>query len=409
MMNYPGVLAADPEVLDKIRIAAGRPVDGHAPGLNGRDLCAYIGAGIRSDHECTSADEAREKLRLGMYIMVRQGSTEKNLKELVSIITPENSRRFMLVSDDRNPGDLLSEGHVDYLLRMAIAAGVPPLTAIQMTTINTATCFGLSDMGAVAPGYRADFAVLEDLEQVTVTHVFKDGELVAEEGKLLAEADRSLPPVRKEDDPGVHGSVNIDHRSLERLGVEAGDGDMKVIGIVPGQIVTEKLLLEPKMEEGLAVADPDRDILKIAVVERHRASGNIGLGFVQGMGLEGGAIATSIAHDSHNIIVVGDNDTDMRAAVLAVERGAGGAAVVSGGETLASLPLPVAGLMSVLPAAEVARAAADVIAAAQDLGCPLEHPLTALSFLALPVVPALKLTDLGLVDVERFQLVKLFE
>lgn len=401
MMNYPGVLAADPEVLAKIKIAAGRPVDGHAPGLSGRDLCAYIGAGIHSEHECTTAAEAREKLELGMHIMVRQGSTEKNLKDLAVIVTPETSRRCMLVSDDRNPSDLLEKGHVDHLIRLAIGEGLPPVTAIQMASINTASYFGLPDAGAVAPGYRADLVVLDDLEKVKVSMVYKQGRLVAEAGQVL-------PFASGEPDRMVRSTVNIDYKSLKRLGIRAAGDSMKVIGIVPGQIVTENLSLKPRVEAGMAVADVKRDILKIAVVERHMASGNLGLGFVKGMGLQGGAIATSVAHDSHNIIVVGDNDEDMRAAVLAVEKQNGGAAVVSEGGTLAGLPLPVAGLMSALPAADVAAAARQVIEAARGLGCPLEHPLIALSFLALPVVPSLKLTDMGLVDVNRFQIVDLF-
>ncbi len=401
MMNFPGVLAADREVLNKIRIAKDRRVDGHAPGLSGKDLAAYITAGIHSDHECTTAAEAREKLRAGMYIMVRQGSTEKNLSELAGIITPENSRRFMLVSDDRNPGDLLREGHVDQLVRLAIEAGVPPLTAVQMATINTASYFGLKDAGAVAPGYRADFTVLEDLEQVTVSMVLHGGRVVAEGGEAQPFA---------AGDPGrmLRGTVNIDYKSLKRMEVRAEGERMKVIGIIPGQITTAKLEEEPLVEDGLAVADPRRDLLKIAVVERHMASGNMGLGFVHGLGLRGGAVATSVAHDSHNIIVVGADDADMRRAVLAVEKENGGAAVVSGEEVLAVLPLPVAGLMSTRPAAEVAAAAEDLKEAASGLGCVLDDPLTALSFLALPVVPALKITDRGLVDVERFRLVGLF-
>ncbi len=402
MMNFPGVLAADREVLNKIRIAEGRRVDGHAPGLTGKDLAAYIAAGIHSDHECTTTAEAREKLRAGMFIMVRQGSTEKNLKELVSIVTPENSRQFMLVSDDCNPGDLLEQGHVDYLVRLAIGEGLPPMTAIQMATINTAAYFGLSDTGAVAPGFKADFAVLDDLEQVTVSRVIQGGKVVAADGRVL-------PFVSGEPGRMVRSTVNIDYKSLERLDIRAAGEKMKVIGIVPGQIVTEKLVLAPKVAGGLVVADTDRDLLKIAVVERHMASGNIGLGFVRGMGLRDGAIATSVAHDSHNIIVVGIGDADMRRAVLAVEKENGGAAVVVGGEVLATLPLPVAGLMSTHPAAEVAAAAEQVTGAARGLGCRLEHPLIALSFLALPVVPALKITDRGLVDVESFQLVGLFQ
>ncbi|MFA5802510.1 MAG: adenine deaminase [Thermoleophilia bacterium] len=402
MMNYPGVLAGDREVLNKIRIADGRRVDGHAPGLSGKDLCAYIDAGISSDHECVSAEEAREKLRLGMYIMVREGTTEKNLKELVKIITPENSRRFMLVTDDRHPGDLLSEGHIDHNIRMAIAEGVPAMTAIQMATINTASYFGIRDIGAVAPGFKADLTVLDDLEKVTVTRVIKDGRVVADRGRALAfEAE---PPASV-----IRGTVNIDNASLVDMSVQAEGGKIKVIGVVPGQIVTRKLLLEPKLEDGKVVADPERDIIKIAVVERHTASGNVGLGFLQGMGLKKGAMATSVAHDSHNVIVVGANDADMREAVIEIARMNGGAVVVEDGQVLARLPLPVAGLMSDQPAKDVAAAVSEVIGAAHDLGCILEDPLITLSFMALPVIPELKLTDMGLVDVEKFELVGLWE
>jgi len=401
MMNYPGVLAGDHEVLNKIRIAGGRRVDGHAPGLTGKDLCAYIDAGIRSDHECVTAAEALEKLRLGMYIMVREGTTEKNLKEIISIVNNQNSRQFMLVTDDRHPGDLLAEGHIDYLVRMAIAEGVEPVTAVQMATINTAAYFGLKNMGAVAPGFRADFAILDDLEQVTVARVLKDGRVVADDGR--PEPFESEPPARS-----IRGTVNLDNASIVDLSVRAEYPKMKVIGILPGQIVTEKLIVEPKVEDGIAVADPDRDILKLAVVERHKASGNVGLGFVKGIGLSRGAIASSVAHDSHNVIVAGASDEDMRIAVIEIARMNGGAALVADGTVLARLPLPVAGLMSDLPIREVAAAAREFNGAAEELGCGLSDPLISLSFLALPVVPSLKLTDMGLVDVEKFELVSLF-
>lgn len=466
MMNYPGVIAGDREVLNKIRLAGHRRVDGHAPGLTGKDLCAYVDAGIHSDHECVTADEAREKLRLGMYIMIREGTTEKNLEELITVVNSQNSRQFMLVTDDKHPEDLLELGHIDHLVRMAIAGGIEPMMAVQMATINTAAYFGLRDVGAVAPGFRADFAILDDLERVKVSRVIKDGQVVAEAGR--AQPFESESPMR-----GIRGTVNIDNDSIVDLSVkveardatvvvshavkeahaiaaagpakdEAGsaasadyqnvelaarvgksEGDMlaaagkpaaglparrlRVIGIVPGQIVTEKLLVEPKIEAGLVVSDPERDILKMAVVERHTASGNVGLGFVKGMGLKRGAIASSVAHDSHNVIVVGVSDADMRAAVIEIAKMNGGAVVVVDGQPLASLPLPVAGLMSDQPIKDVAAAAREVIGAAAELGCQLPDPMISLSFLALPVVPSLKLTDLGLVDVERFELVGLWE
>jgi len=401
MMNYPGVIAGDSETLAKIRIAEWRRVDGHAPGLTGKDLCAYISAGIHSDHECVTAAEAGEKLELGMYIMVREGSTARNLEELVKVITPDNSRRFMHCSDDRHPGDLLAEGHIDHNIRRAIAAGVDPMTAYQMATINTAAYFGLRDAGAIAPGRRADFAVLDDLEAVTVSRVFKGGQVVAENGRALAFTAELPGRV-------VRSTVNIRDAGPDRLRVAAGEGPMRVIGIIPDQIVTSSLFLEPRVEAGLAVADTGRDILKLAVFERHLASGNVGIGFVQGLGFRQGAIATSVAHDSHNVIVAGAGDADMSRAVEEIVAMQGGAAVVAGGKVLAALELPVAGLMSDQPAEAVAAGSAAVIAAAADLGCALHDPLLALSFLALSVIPELKLTDMGLVDVGRFQLVGLF-
>ncbi|MHB9111090.1 MAG: adenine deaminase [Thermoleophilia bacterium] len=427
MMNYPGVIAGDREVLNKIRIAGHRRVDGHAPGLTGKDLCAYVDAGIHSDHECVTAEEAREKLRLGMYIMIREGTTEKNLKELIKVVTPQNSRQFMFVTDDKHPEDLIELGHIDYLVRMAIAEGIEPMTAMQMATINAAAYFGLKDVGAVAPGFRADFAVIDDLEQVTVSRVIKDGQVVADAGRALDF--ESETPAR-----GIRGTVNIDNDSIVDLSVRVGEAAaaegsataaesghasaapddtagrrLRVIGIIPGQIATEKLLVDPRIEDGLVVADPERDILKMAVVERHTASGNVGLGFVKGMGLQRGAIASSVAHDSHNVIVVGVSDADMRAAVIEIAKMNGGAVVVVDGQAVASLPLPVAGLMSDQPIRDVAAAVREVVGAAEELGCELPDPLISLSFLALPVVPSLKLTDMGLVDVERFELVGLWE
>ncbi len=402
MMNYPAVLDSDPEVLAKIALAGGRPVDGHAPGLSGKDLAAYIGAGIGSDHECVSAAEAGEKLRLGMHILVREGSTAKNLAELVTIVNPENSRHFSLATDDRHPKDLLAEGHVNYLVRLAISRGAPPVTAIQMATLNTAAHYGLANVGAVAPGYRADMVVLDDLERVSVSSVYKGGRLVAEGGLALPfEAPR----------PGsvIHKTVNIDAGSLDDLSVPAAAGRLKVIGIIPDQIITEKLVVKARCENGLVVSDPERDILKMAVIERHHASGNVGLGFVHGVGLKQGALASSVAHDSHNIIAIGVNDDDIRLAVMELGRLGGGGAVAAGGEVLASLPLPVAGLMSDRSAADVAAAAGRVTAAAAGLGCGLADPLITMSFLALPVIPKLKLTDKGLVDVDEFALVDLFE
>jgi adenine deaminase len=400
MMNYPGVLFRDAEVMAKLALAEGRPVDGHAPGLSGRDLSAYIAAGIGSDHECTSIEEAREKVRAGMHIMLREGSAAKNLKDLLPLVTAKNAGRFLFVSDDRHPADILGQGHIDFMVRTAVEQGLEPILALQIATINAARYFGLFHLGAVAPGYRADMVILDSLESLRPVKVIKDGILAAEEGRLCV----SLKPAG-----GADGrSMNIAPLGPASFRIAAGEGPARVIGVVDGQIVTRSLSLKPRVEEGLVVSDTGRDILKMAVVERHRGTGNIGRGLVQGFGLARGALATSVAHDSHNIAVVGVSDEDMLAAVLEVEKMGGGLVALAEGRTLARLPLPVAGLMSEARLEEVQQGLESCIAAARGLGCPLTDPFMTLSFLCLPVIPELKLTDRGLVDVGEFRLVGMF-
>jgi adenine deaminase len=400
MMNFPGVLYRVPSVLDKIRVAGDRPIDGHAPGLSGLDLNAYILAGIGSDHECTAIEEAREKLRGGMHIFIREGTAARNLETLVPLVTPANARRFHLCSDDRHPTTLLSEGDTDDTVRKAIAAGLDPVTAIQMATINTAEYFSLRQVGAVAPGYRADLLVLDDLETLQVRQVYVSGQLVADGGTLVpSSADLPRVPI----EPSIHVDLSV----LD-LTLEAGPGTARTIGIIPGQVITEDLRLEPTIEDGKVLSDPSRDLLKIAVVERHLGTGNTGLGLVKGMGLQQGAIASSVAHDSHNIVVVGASDGEMRDAVAAVAQMGGGQVVVTGGQVRAACPLPIAGLMSDQPMETVRAQIDQVTDAALALGCPLPDPLMTLSFLALPVIPNLKLTDKGLVDVNKFDFVPLF-
>lgn len=402
MMNYPGVVYEDPAVWEKIRVAQDRPLDGHAPGLSGKGLCAYIAAGIDSDHECTTLQEALEKLRLGMTIMIREGSSARNLEELLPLVMPGNSSSCIFVTDDRHPADLLAEGHLDTILRRARPQELlPPVTLVQMVTLNTARYFRLWDLGGIAPGYRADLVVLEDLDTFAVHMVFKDGRLVAQEGALLEEtlpAQRPLPP----------SSFHLPDLTVEDLAIPAEGERVRVIGVVPGQIVTQSLVEPAKIEEGLAVADPTRDLLKIAVVERHRGTGNIGRGFVQGFGLKRGAIASSVAHDSHNIVVIGCSDGAMVRAVQEVVSMGGGQVVVAGDQVLAAVPLPIAGLMSDRPLEEVREGVAALNSTAQGLGCPLEAPLMTMAFMALVVIPELKLSDRGLVDVEAFDLVPLF-
>ena len=400
VMNYPGVIFRDPQMMKKIALAGKRRVDGHAPGLSGRDLAAYIAAGIRSDHECTSPDEAKEKLSLGMYIMLREGSAAKNLRDLLPLVSSRNARQFLFVSDDRHPADILQEGHIDFMVKTAISMGLDPIIALQIASLNAAQYFGLSDLGAIAPGYRADIAVLDGLEHPHVVQVIKDGIVAAEDGDLIAPLKAPVP--------AGHKTMHIGSISSGSFAIRAENGPARVIGIVANQIITKSLRLAPKILDGRVVCDLDRDILKMAVVERHRATGNVGLGLVQGFGLASGALATSVAHDSHNIVVVGASDEEMLAAVLAVKQMGGGLVAVENGEVRASLPLPVAGLLSEGYMRDVAEGISECIDAAHALGCRLADPFMTLSFLCLPVIPELKLTDKGLVDVGEFRMVGMF-
>lgn len=401
VMNYPGVLSRAPEVLRKVRLAVGRPVDGHAPGLSGRDLNAYLAAGIRSDHECTTLEEAREKLRRGMAIMLREGTTAHNLRDLLPLVTPANARRFLLVSDDRHPDDLLDHGHMDHSLRLAIASGLDPVVAVQMATRNPAEYFGLRDLGAVAPGYRADLVVLDDLHEVRVSQVYKDGRLVAQDGHLLPSAPQP---------PRVHlgNTMRVDWDRVD-FQVPAQGRRVRVIQVLPDQILTRALVEEARVEDGLALADLGRDLLKLAVVERHHATGNMALGFARGFGLRRGALASTVGHDAHNLVVVGVDEADMLLAARHLGDLGGGFAAVAHGQVLADLPLPIGGLMSDQPVETVRKGMDRLLSVAREvLGSPLPNPFMTLSFVALAVIPELRLTDQGLVDVTQFQFVPLF-
>ena len=401
VMNFPGVIGGEEAVLRKLRAARGRALDGHAPGLSGRALDAYCLAGPASDHESTTLEEAREKLRRGMHLMIRQGSTEHNLAALISLVTAENAHNISLVSDDRDPVDLAREGHMNTLVRQAMAHGVPPLRAVAMASINPARHFGLPRRGAVAPGYRADFLLLDDLERFAIDTVFLAGKPLGD----WVFADRScLTPPRA---MRVAGEV-----TAARLRLPARSGRIRVIGVVPGQIVTESLVMEARLADGLAVADPDRDLAKLAVIERHRATGNLGLGFVRGLGIRAGAMAGTVAHDCHNIIVAGVDDADMALAARTLMLSGGGFAVVRDGHVLARVDLAVAGLMSDAPLETVIRDLEALGRAYRTIsGLPdgtEAHPFMAMSFLSLEVVERLKLTDKGLVDVTTFAPVDCF-
>ncbi len=405
VMNFPGVIAGSDACLGKIEAVGGRAIDGHAPGLGGKALNAYLAAGPRSDHETTGLEEGREKLRRGMYLMIREGTTEKNLEDLLPLVTDRTASRCLFVVDDRSCRDLRDDGDVDAVVRKAIALGLDPVRAVQLATINPAIYFGLRDLGAVGPGYRAHLLVCDDLERLRVRQVYHDGRLVAEDGQPLFGAPET-PLLALTHTFHVRG---LSPRSfpLPADGLPAGrDGVMyPVIELVPGQIITRHSVEDVCVEEGHLVADPGRDILKLAVVERHRATGNVGLGLVRGFGLRRGALASSYAHDSHNIVVVGTSDEDMFRAALQVATLQGGLVAAADGRVIASLPLPVAGLMSPRPMGDVVRDLDAVEEAARSLGATVAAPFAALSFLALPVIPTLKLTDRGLVDASTGQFV----
>lgn len=402
VMNYPAVVSGQADVLTKLAAFEGRVIDGHCPGLRGTDLNAYIVAGIQSDHECTTVDEAREKLRKGMVIFIRQATNAQNLRPLLPLITPENSRRLCWCTDDRQPADLLDEGSIDHMIRIAIAeGGIDPVTAIRMGTLNTAEYFRLHDLGAIAPGRRADLFVFSDLSAPRAEMVFRGGQVVAQDGELLV----GLPP---SDAHQLPPCVNVNWSSVD-FRIPARGRRIRVIGSIPNQLVTEHRVLDARLEDGCAVADPARDLLKMAVIERHLASGSLGKGFIQGIGLKRGAIAGTVAHDHHNLVVIGADDASMMTAARAVERIGGGLVAVEGERVLAELPLPVAGLMSTAPIGEVRARLDRVLAAAREgLGSPLHDPFMAMAFMALEVIPSLKLTDVGLVDVDRFEVVDLF-
>ncbi|MEZ5330606.1 MAG: adenine deaminase [Thermoanaerobaculia bacterium] len=401
VMNFPGVVHGDPAVLAKLDAFAGRPLDGHCPGLTGRALAAYAASGISSDHECTTVEEAREKLRAGLAIFLREATNARNLEALLPLVTPANQGRICLCTDDRQPADLLDDGHVDFMVRKAIAGGLDPVLALTLATWNPARHFGLADRGALTPGRRADLIVFDDLTAPRPRLVFHGGRLVARDGEMLeprAERERSLPPTMHV----AWGAVDL------AIPAPSGASRLRVIGAIPDQLVTEQRVVEPTVVDGLAVADPGRDLLKMAVLERHRATGNVGLGFVQGVGLRRGALASSVAHDHHNLVVIGADDRSMETAAHEVARLGGGLVAAQGESVLAALPLPLAGLMSDRPIGEVRAGLDTALAAARELGSTLHDPFMAMSFLALEVIPSLKLTDRGLVDVDRFELVPLW-
>jgi adenine deaminase len=392
MMNFPGVVGGAPSELAKLALA--QHVDGHAPGVLGKSLNAYAAAGIRSDHEAYTPEEGLERLRAGMWLLIREGSAARNLHALLPLLAKFGPGRIAFCTDDREPEHIADDGHINSMVRDAVAFGIPPEDALVCATLSPALWHRLHDVGAVAPGYRADLLVLPDLERFVPEAVLKGGRPVAE-------------TPRAEVPDWVRNTVRIGAFGPEMFRVPWTGGDARVIGIVPGQIVTDSLVDTPVHRAGEALADPERDLAKIAVVERHLGTGRVGLGFVRGFGLQRGALASTVAHDAPNVVVVGMNDASMAAAVRRLANRGGGIVVVDGAEVLAELPLPVAGLLSDAPLDEVVAASRAVTEAARKLGCRLESPFQHLAFLALSVIPSLKLTDHGLVDVDRFELVPL--
>ena len=396
MMNFPGVIAGDPEELAKLALESAKRVDGHAPGVLGKALNAYAAAGIGSDHEASTREEGRERLRAGMWLLIREGSAARNLHGLIGLVHEFGSDRMAFCTDDREPEHIADDGHINSMVRDAVAAGIEPADAIALATLRPAQWHGLQGRGAIAPGHVADLLFLPDLERFVPDVVLKAGAPVGEIPRPTVPA-------------WVRQSMRVGRldESALQIGWNGGGGQARVIGVVPGQIVTDHLTAEPSVLDGVVMADPARDLAKIAVVERHLGTGRVGLGLVRGIGLRSGAIASSIAHDAHNIVAVGMDDRDMLLGVQLLAELGGGIVVVADGQVRAELPLPIAGLLSDRPVAEVLAGSRACIAAARELGCTLPSPFQTLAFLALSVIPHLKITDQGLVDVDRFEIVPL--
>ncbi|MDR1319617.1 MAG: adenine deaminase [Treponema sp.] len=405
MMNYPGVINGDDDTLDKLLLAIrqGKLIDGHSPGLGGQKLRAYMAGMIHTDHECSSVKEMTERLSRGMYVMLRQGSACRDLRSLIPAVTPENSRRCLLCSDDYQPRSILGEGHINNDLRICVEEGLSPMTALRMATLNAAECFGLRDRGGFAPGLRADMTLVQDLKEFRPERVFIGGEPAAERGRFL------LPP-GKRDDSAVRGSFHVKDFSVKKLALRLASGSVWVIDIKPGGVLTGKGRAEIRRDaSGNFVFDPAADIAKIAVIERHQNTGNVGLGLIRGYGIRRGAAAISVAHDSHNIICAGTNDADMAAAVERIIALGGGAVLTHNGMVLEEMPLPLGGLMSDRDGVWVDEKLSSLQRkAVEDLGVNRGvEPLMTLCFMSLPVIPEIKITDLGLFDVGAFKFIPL--
>ena len=402
MMNFPGVLNQDKTVMSKLELAKSynKCIDGHAPYLSNKDLCAYIASGVKSDHECTTPEEAIEKMRLGMYIMIREGTAAKDLEALLPVLKECNTRKCIFVTDDRHPEDL--KEHINGMVRRTVEAGVSPIKAIQIASLNTAEYFGLKNLGAIAPGYKADMLILPDLKTFKPDIVIKNGKVAVENGRLVFE----LP---HKDSIETRNSVNVRWITQDDFIIKAKTSRVKTLEVIPHQLITKSILSEVKIQDGNAISNIENDTLKICVIERHRATGNIGKGFVKGFNLKCGAIASTVAHDSHNMIVIGTNDYDMYTAAVALIKCQGGKVVVKDGEIISELPLPIAGLMSDRDFDFVITKCKELNDAAHKLGCTLEDPFMTMGFLSLPVIPELKITDKGVFDTNKFDFIDIFK
>jgi adenine deaminase len=394
MMNFPGVIAGDPAELEKLALDGAAHVDGHAPGVLGKALNAYVSAGIRSDHEALTVEEGRQRLRAGMWLLIREASMARNLEDLLPLVQELGPARMAFCTDDRDPEDIADSGHLNQMVRKAVAAGIAPEDALVLASLNPALWHGLDHLGAIAPGYQADLVVLDDLESFEPRTVLKAGRPVEE-----------IPEAHVPE--WVKRTVHLQPISAGDFAIPWSGGRARIIGLVPDQVVTEELVEEPTVVDERAVSDPGRDLAKIAVIERHHGTGRIGLGFVRGFGLQSGALASTVAHDAHNIVVVGVDDNDMARAVQRLVEVGGGVVAVESRGVRAELPLPVAGLLSDAPLADVVAQSRACNEAAAMLGCTVATPFLTLSFLALSVIPKLKITDHGLVDVDRFEIVPL--
>ncbi len=407
MMNYPGVIYNDAPTMDKINacVEKGKPVDGHAPLLSGKDLDKYISAGINSDHECSTADEAIEKLSKGQWIMIRQGSAAKNLEKLLPLFEFPYYLRSILATDDRNPADIISEGHIDNIVRLAIRSGKNPVRAIKMASFNPAQYFGIDRVGAVSCGYKADLLILNDLENIDIKDVYSNGVKVVDNGNLL---DFEIPSAEDLITGSVMNSFHMPDLKVEDFHIEPKGNRCRVIEVIPGEILTNELIEELDFTKDNGI-DIERDIIKIAVIERHKNTGHKGVGYIKGIGIKNGALAGSVSHDSHNLIVIGSSDENMCVAANHIKKIGGGLCVVKEGKVIAEVRLPVAGLMSTESAVNIAKANEKLRESAKELSVNENiEPFMNMAFVSLPVIPVLKMTTQGLVNVTEFKRVDLF-